>query len=136
MSSIFTKIINREIPAYIVYEDDKVIAFLDISPIELGHTLLVSKNEVDNWLDISPEDYLAVQTVAQNIGKAISKSVFGNPKFERIGQLVDGRQMPHFHLHLIPIIEGNEITHNMSKRLTFTNLQMQTIQAQIINNLE
>jgi histidine triad (HIT) family protein len=140
MPSIFTKIINREIPAYIVYEDDKVIAFLDISPIELGHTLLVSKNEVDNWLDVLPEDYLAVQNLAQKLGKAISKSVSksvsNNSGFERIGQLVDGRQMPHFHLHLIPIMEDKEITHNMSKRLTFSPEQMQEIQTQIIKNLE
>ena len=106
MSSVFTKIINREIMAYIIYEDDKVIAFLDQYPLQLGHVLIVSKAEVDNWLDIDVTDYLAVHKVAQNIGKAISKSMLENLGFERIGQMVDGRAVPHFHLHLIPLFEG------------------------------
>ncbi len=135
MSSIFTKIINRDIPAYIVYEDDNVLAFLDILPMQLGHTLLVSKVEVDNWLEITLENYLAMQSVAQNIGRAIFKSTEDTPNFERIGQLVDGRMVPHFHLHLIPLYQGQEITHNEKKRKSFTVTQMQEIQTKIINNL-
>jgi histidine triad (HIT) family protein len=136
MSSIFTKIINREIQAYIIYEDNKVIAFLDSFPVQLGHTLIVPKKEVDNWLDVSPEDYLALQRVAQKIGRAISKSIDESKGFERIGQMVDGRAVAHFHLHLIPLFDGEEITHNMAKRLTFTPELMQEIQERIINNLE
>jgi histidine triad (HIT) family protein len=136
MSSIFSKIINREIPAYIVYEDDKVIAFLDLFPLQLGHVLLVTKKQINNWLDVSNENYLAVHKVAQKIGHAISKSVQNGDGYERVGQMVDGRAVPHFHLHLIPLFEGQEITHNEKIRKTFTTKQMQEIQAKIISNLE
>jgi histidine triad (HIT) family protein len=136
MSSIFTKIINRQIPALIVYEDDQVIAFLDQFPLQLGHVLIVCKAEIDNWLDVSAQDYLAIHQVAQKIGLAISKSVKQTQGFQRIGQMVDGRAVPHFHLHLIPLFEGQEITHNEKIRLTFSPDQMQAIQAKIIGNLE
>jgi histidine triad (HIT) family protein len=136
MSSIFTKIINGEIPCYKVYEDSKVFAFLDISPMALGHTLVVTKSETDNWLDVSSEDYLAIQKVVQKIGKAISDSVGNIEGFERVGQLVDGRAVSHFHLHLIPLFEGKEISHNMNLRLSFSPEQMSIIQSNIIQNLE
>lgn len=136
MPSIFTKIINREIPAYIVYEDDSVVAFLDQFPLELGHTLIVTKIEIDNWLSVSHQDYLALQSISQKIGQAISKSLSQIKGFERIGQMVDGRAVPHFHLHLIPLFQGQEITHNEKNRKQFTLEQMQDIQTKIINNLE
>ena len=136
MSSIFTKIINREILAYIVYEDDKVIAFLDQFPLELGHCLIIAKVEVNNWLDIPTKDYLAVHSIAQKIGIAISKSISQTQDFQRIGQMVDGRAVPHFHLHLIPLYKGQEITHNEKNRKTFTTQQMQEIQTKIISNLD
>jgi histidine triad (HIT) family protein len=136
MSSIFTKIINGEIPCYKIYEDDKVFGFLDAFPMELGHVLLVSKKEIDNWLDVPHEDYLAIHSVAQKIGKAISNSVNSNESFERIGQMVDGRAVPHFHLHLVPLYEGQEITHNTDIRKKFTPEQMSQIQSKIIQNLE
>jgi histidine triad (HIT) family protein len=136
MSSIFTKIINRELPALIVYEDDKVIAFLDQYPLQLGHTLIVTKVEINNWLDLDSQDYIAVQTVAQRIGRAISKSIDQTTGFERIGQMVDGRAVPHFHLHLIPLFEGQDINEHEQNRKTFKAEQMQDIQAKIISNLE
>jgi histidine triad (HIT) family protein len=136
MSSIFTKIINREIPANIIYEDDKVIAFLDKFPLELGHVLIVTKDEVNNWLEVSNESYLSVHSVAQRIGLAISKSIESTSRFQRIGQMVDGRAVAHFHLHLIPLFAGQEITHNEKIRKTFSPEQMQEIQTKIINNLE
>lgn len=136
MPSIFTKIINREVPAYIVYENDKVIAFLDQFPMELGHVLVVSKTEVDNWLDVAADDYSCVHLVTQKIGLAMAKSLNQLQGLERIGQMVDGRAVPHFHLHLIPLFEGREITHNEKIRKTFTDAQMQEIQAKIISNLD
>jgi histidine triad (HIT) family protein len=136
MPSIFTKIINREISAYIIYEDDKVIAFLDQFPLQLGHTLIVTKNEIDNWLEVSHQDYMAIQSVSQKIGQAICESINQMKDFERVGQMIDGRAVPHFHLHLIPLFQGQEITHNEKNRKQFTPEQMLNIQAQIIKNLE
>jgi histidine triad (HIT) family protein len=136
MPSIFTKIINGKIPCYKVYEDERVFAFLDAFPMELGHTLIIVKNEVNNWLDVSHEDYIAIHQVAQNIGKAIARSISRSKGFERIGQMVDGRAVPHFHLHLIPLFEGQEITHNEQTRKSFSPEQMSDIQSKIIQNLE
>jgi histidine triad (HIT) family protein len=136
MSSIFTKIINGEIPCYKIYEDEKVFAFLDINPMALGHTLITTKQETNNWLDLSREDYIAVHEVAQKIAKAIADSLVNEKNFERIGQLVDGRLVPHFHLHLVPLFGGKEITHNIDLRLNLTQEQMSEIQSKIIQKLE
>jgi histidine triad (HIT) family protein len=136
MASIFTKIINGEIPCYKIYEDDKVFAFLDTFPMELGHTLIVTKQEINNWLNVKHQDYIALHSIAQKIGQAISDSIEDRDSFERIGQMVDGRSVPHFHLHLIPLFEGQEITHNTEIRKIFSPEQMSQIQSKIIQNLE
>jgi histidine triad (HIT) family protein len=103
MSSIFTKIINNEIPSYKLYEDDKVIAILDIFPKQIGHTLIIPKTEIDYWVDLPDELVLHINTVAIRITKALTKAV--NPI--RIGTMVIGTDVPHYHLHLIPIFEGS-----------------------------
>jgi histidine triad (HIT) family protein len=136
MSSIFTKIIKGEIPCYKIYEDDKIFAFLDAFPMELGHTLIVTKKEIDNWLNVPYEDYQAIHNIAQKIGEAISDSISNVSGFERIGQMVDGRAVPHFHLHLVPLHHGQEITHNTELRKSFTSGQMTAVQNKIIQNLK
>jgi histidine triad (HIT) family protein len=103
--TIFSKIIKGEIPCYKIYEDEFTFAFLDINPFQKGHTLIVPKIEVDNWIDVSEEYYNAVQKTARLIAPAIQKGV----NSIKVGQLIDGRQVPHFHLHLIPIFEGFEL---------------------------
>lgn len=103
--TIFTKLINGVIPCYKIYEDTLTFAFLDNSPIQKGHTLIVPKIEVDNWLDLPSEYYLAVHKTARVIAPAIQMAV--SPI--RIGQMVDGRQVPHFHLHLIPLFDTFDI---------------------------
>ena len=99
MASIFTKIINREIPAYIVAEDDRFLAFLDINPLAKGHTLVVPKNEVDYIFDLGDEELAGLHVFAKRVAGAIEKVV----SCERIGVTVIGLEVPHAHVHLIPI---------------------------------
>jgi histidine triad (HIT) family protein len=102
MASIFTRIINKEIPCYKIYENDKVISFLDINPVRDGHVLVVPKIEVDYFTEVPDDYYNAVFAAAKPIAKAIEKVI----PCMRIGMLVEGVEVPHFHLHLIPIIEN------------------------------
>jgi nicotinamidase/pyrazinamidase len=98
MASIFTKIIDGEIPSYRVYEDDRVVAFLDINPVEPGHTLLVPRTEVPDLFDLDPPDYRALWRAARTVADAIEAST----GCERVVVLVFGYDVPHAHVHLIP----------------------------------
>jgi histidine triad (HIT) family protein len=100
MASIFTKIINGEIPAHIVAEDDKFFAFLDISPLQKGHTLVIPKKEVDYIFDIEDDLLGEMMIFAKQIAHKI-KIVY--PSFNRIGVTVIGLEVPHAHIHLVPI---------------------------------
>jgi histidine triad (HIT) family protein len=99
MSSIFTKIIRGEIPSHKVYEDDFCYAFLDISPLAKGHTLVVPKQEVDYIFDLSEDLYTTLLANSKKIAKAIEKVV----PCKRIGIAVVGLEVPHAHVHLIPL---------------------------------
>lgn len=99
MASIFTKIINGEIPSYKVAENDKFYAFLDISPLAKGHTLVVPKKEVDYIFDIE-DDLLAEMMV---FSKKVSKGIKSVIPCERVGVAVIGLEVPHAHIHLVPI---------------------------------
>lgn len=99
MASIFTKIINHEIPAHIVAENDDVIAFLDIRPLTKGHTLVVPKKEIDYFFDLDDEAYIQLNLLAKQVAKALKKAV----PCQRIATAVIGLEVPHAHLHLIPI---------------------------------
>lgn len=98
MASVFTKIINREIPGRFVYEDDEVVAFLTIEPMTQGHTLVVPRAEIDNWQDVEPGVFANVMAVAQRIGKAQSKAF----DVERTGLIIAGLEVPHLHVHVFP----------------------------------
>lgn len=98
--TIFTKIINREIPAQMVYEDDDAVAFLDIKPVRKGHLLLVSKKPYE-WLGDVPDDVLARMTVT---AKHIAQKMQEIFQCERVLTVIEGREVPHFHIHLIPIM--------------------------------
>lgn len=98
MASVFTKIINREIPGRFVYEDDDVVAFLTIEPMTQGHTLVVPRQELDNWQDIDSAAFAQVMSVAQLIGKAVC-TAFGT---ERSGLIIAGLEVPHLHVHVFP----------------------------------
>jgi diadenosine tetraphosphate (Ap4A) HIT family hydrolase len=98
MATVFTKIINGEIPGRFVYEDDDVVAFLTIAPITQGHTLVVPRAEIDQWQDVDAQEFNKVMGVAQLIGKAVSKA-FG---VERAGLIIAGLEVPHLHVHVFP----------------------------------
>lgn len=99
--SIFTKIITGEIPSYKVAENDQFIAFLDINPNAKGHTLVVPKKEENKLFDLSKEEYSALMDFSYNVAKALEKTV----NCKRIGMTVIGLEVPHVHVHLIPINE-------------------------------
>lgn len=98
MPSIFTKIINGEIPSYKIYEDDKTIAFLDIHPESKGHTLVIPKNEVDKIYELPDEDYEALMSTVKKLSKHLEKQLGA-----RILWKVVGTDVPHAHVHLMPL---------------------------------
>ena len=98
MASIFTRIINREIPGRFVYEDDDVVAFLTIEPMTQGHTLVVPRAEIDQWQDVDGTAFVRVMAVSQLIGRAVCKA-FGAP---RAGMIIAGLEVPHLHVHVFP----------------------------------
>ena len=127
MASIFTKIINREIPAYIVAEDDKHLAFLDIFPNALGHTLVVPKQAVDKIFDMSEQNYLKLMQFARKVAKAQEK-VFTGAK--RIGMAVVGLEVPHVHIHLIPLNNMSDM--DFRKKMEVPKREFEEIQHALI----
>lgn len=111
MPSIFTRIINREIPGYIVAEDDRYIAFLDINPLVLGHTLVVPKQEVDFIFDLDDDTLAGLNVFAKKVAHAIKKAV----PCKRIGVAVIGLEVPHTHVHLVPMNSMGDLNFTRSK---------------------
>lgn len=111
MASIFTKIINREIPAQIVAEDENYIAFLDIMPLVKGHVLVVPKQEVDYIFNLEPEVLSGLHLFAQKVAKAMDKTI----KCTRIGVAVIGLEVPHVHVHLVPLKTMDDINFTRPK---------------------
>jgi len=111
MASIFTKIINREIPGYIVAEDERTIAFLDIFPIAHGHVLVVPKEEVDYIYDLSDDVLAHAHVFAAKVARAMKQVIPCN----RIGVAVLGLEVPHAHIHLVPINTLNDLNFNNEK---------------------
>lgn len=126
MSTIFTKIITRQIPAYVLAEDEEFIAFLDIQPIVAGHTLVVPKQEIDNLFDL-PEDVLArLLPFTKKVSTGLEKTI----PCIRIGIAVIGLEIPHAHLHLIPLQEANDM--NFTKcPLVYTPTELEAMAATI-----
>ena len=112
--SVFTKIINGEIPCYKVAEDDEFIAFFDINPNAKGHTLCVPKQEISYIFDMDDDHYLRLMTFSKKVAKALEKVV----PCKRIGVAVVGLEVPHVHVHLIPISEMKEMTLQHKVKLT------------------
>ncbi len=98
MATVFTKIINGELPGRFVYQDDEVVAFLTIEPMTPGHTLVVPRAEVDNWQELDPELFGKVMSVSQLIGKAVTTAFDA----ERAGVIIAGLEVPHLHVHVFP----------------------------------
>jgi histidine triad (HIT) family protein len=114
MSSIFTKIIKGEIPCYKIAEDDNFIAFLDVNPNAKGHTLCVPKQEIDKIFELEDELYLELMKFSKKIAIALEKTV----PCKRIGMAVIGLEVPHAHVHLIPLNEMGEMTFKHKVSLT------------------
>ncbi len=129
--TIFSKIINGEIPSYKIAESEKFIAFLDIQPLVSGHVLVVPKTEVDKLFDV-PDDYLADMLVfAKPIAHAIEKTFDCN----RCGISVIGLEVPHAHMHLVPINSANDLNFNRPK-LTPAPDEMKAVQEKIKANIK
>lgn len=109
MSSLFSKIIQKEIPAYIVAEDENNLAFLDIYPLTMGHVLCVPKKETDYIFDLPEEDFQSLHAFSAKVAKALKEVV----PCTRIGVAVIGLEVPHAHIHLVPIDTVQDI--NFSK---------------------
>ncbi|MBX2900074.1 MAG: HIT family protein [Cyclobacteriaceae bacterium] len=131
MASIFTRIINRELPAYIVAEDDRFIAFLDVMPLVQGHTLVVPKTEVDYIFNLDANMLADLMVFAQRVAKAVEKSI----PCKRIGVAVIGLEVPHTHVHLVPLNTMNDINFTMPK-LKLPAETMQAIADRIKANLQ
>ena len=105
MASIFTKIVNGEIPCYKVAEDDNFLAFLDVNPNAKGHTLCIPKKEINKIFDMDDELYLGLMAFSKKVAIALEKTV----SCKRIGMSVIGLEVPHTHVHLIPLNEMDEM---------------------------
>jgi histidine triad (HIT) family protein len=101
MSSIFTKIVNGEIPAYKVAETDKFLAFLDINPNAKGHTLCILKEEIDKWYDVDDQRFTDLMAFSKKVALAIEETI----ACKRVGLSIIGLEVPHVHVHLIPLQE-------------------------------
>tara|TARA_B100000085_G_C18346703_1_gene432636 strand:+ start:178 stop:570 length:393 start_codon:yes stop_codon:yes gene_type:complete len=130
MSSVFTKIVKGEIPAYKIAEEEHFLAFLDIFPLAKGHVLVIPKEEIDSIFDIEEQQYKALWAFAKKIAKAIEKSI----SCERVGVAVIGLEVPHAHIHLIPLDSVEDI--NFSKpKLKLTSSEFKEISKSIRTKL-
>ncbi len=130
MSTIFTKIINKEIPAYIIFEDKNFISFLDINPLTIGHSLVVPKIEVDYIFDLDNEYLKRGLIFSKKIASAIEKST----KCSRVGLKVVGLEVPHAHIHLIPFTNEKEMDF-INKRLKLDKSNFTSLLKKIRENL-
>ena len=106
MAGIFSKIIDGDIPSYKVYEDNKHYAFLDINPNSVGHTLCVPKKEIDRIFDLSQEEFIRLMDFSRTVAIAIEKAI----PCDRVGMSVIGLEVPHAHVHLIPLKKMEDAT--------------------------
>jgi len=129
MASVFTKIINGEIPCYKIAENNDFIAFLDVNPNAKGHTLVVPKKEVNKLFDLDKDLYNKLMLFSREVAIALEKAI----PCKRIGMSVVGLEVPHVHVHLIPLQTMKDIQFN--KKEKFTANQMQDIAKSIANQL-
>jgi len=123
MASIFTKIINGEIPCYKIAENDKFLAFLDINPLAMGHTLVIPKLEVDELFDINDEDLSELILFAKQVSHILKNKI----ECKRIGMSVIGLEVPHAHIHLVPLTTIEDINFTKSK-LNPSSVELRNIQ--------
>ena len=130
MASIFTMIINGDIPGHFVYRDEECVAFLSIEPLTEGHTLIVPIDEIDHWIDLEPELATHLMKVAQQVGRAID-AVY-SPR--RVGLLIVGDEVPHVHIHVTPISSARDL--DFANAGSATSDELATVAARLIHALD
>ena len=128
MSSIFTKIVNGEIPSYKIAEDDHFLAFLDAMPLVKGHTLVIPKKEVDLIFDLESEEFKNLWAFAQQVAKKVGVAI----PCKRVGVAVVGLEVPHAHIHLVPMNAMQDLNFG-NERLRLSPEEYKEIQEKIIN---
>ena len=129
MSSIFTKIVNGEIPCYKIAEDENYLAFLDVNPNAKGHTLCIPKQEINKIFDMEEEHYLGLMKFSRKVAKAVEKSV----ECKRIGVAVVGLEVPHVHVHLIPLQDMDDM--RFQRKTSLSPEEFQELAKEIALNL-
>lgn len=129
MASVFTRIINGEIPCYKVAEDNHFIAFLDVNPNAKGHTLCVPKQEINKIFDMEEDHYLALMQFSRKVAKALEKTV----PCKRIGVAVVGLEVPHVHVHLIPLQDMDDM--RFERKTSLTKEEFESLAQTIHQNL-
>ena len=127
--TIFTKIINGEIPCFKIAEDEHFLAFLDVNPNAIGHTLCIPKKEVDKIFDLDDDLYLGLMAFSKKIAIALEKTI----PCKRIGMSVIGLEVPHAHVHLIPLNTMNEI--RFQDKVSLSHEEFEVLAIKIQNNL-
>lgn len=129
MPSIFTKIVNGEIPSYKITEEEDFFAFLDINPNAKGHTLCIPKKEVDKIMDLDEATYMGLMAFSRKVGKAIEAAIDCN----RVGMTVIGLEVPHVHVHLIPLNSMGDA--NFQHKVSLTKAEFEAIAEKIRSKL-
>lgn len=130
MASIFTRIVKGEIPSYKVAEDERYYAFLDINPLQKGHTLVIPKKETDYLFDLSNEDLAGLMVFAKKVARAIGRAI----PCQRVGVAVLGLDVPHAHVHLVPLNSGDDLNFCNPKK-QFPAEEMQACAAEIARHI-
>ena len=131
MTTIFTKIVTGEIPAYKVAEDENYLAFLDIFPVAKGHVLVIPKKEVNYLFDLEDELYAGLQLFAKKVAVGLKKAI----PCEKVGVLVLGLEVPHAHIHLVPMQNEADLL-NFSEKKKFTPDEFNEIAKLILKNID
>ena len=129
MSSIFTKIVNGEIPSYKIAEDENYLAFLDVNPNTTGHTLCIPKQEINKIFDMEEDLYLGLMKFSRKVAKALEKTV----ECKRIGVAVVGLEVPHVHVHLIPLHDMDDM--RFQRKVSLTKEEFEELTKAIQSNL-
>ncbi len=129
MSSIFTKIVNGEIPCYRIAEDENYLAFLDVNPNATGHTLCIPKQEINKIFDMEEDLYLGLMKFSRKVAKAVEKTV----PCKRIGLAVVGLEVPHTHVHLIPLHDMDDM--RFQRKVSLTKEEFEELTKAIQSNL-
>ena len=129
MSSIFTKIVNGEIPSYKIAEDENYLAFLDVNPNTTGHTLCIPKQEINKIFDMEEDLYLGLMKFSRKVANALEKTV----ECKRIGVAVVGLEVPHVHVHLIPLHDMDDM--RFQRKVSLTKEEFEELTKAIQSNL-